>query len=141
MIRSPSLDDLLGTEEPYATFHDGLLVSLTIDFEKRELMSEWELCVGDAESPSQTERERSRRGHLIFDGLMFWVVEPPEELYREEGLPWLTDDGPLYESTTGTGKQLARLVPPAASGWYLFFSDRNAYAYCASATVKFKWLE
>jgi hypothetical protein len=138
MNRSQSLDAFLGPDEPCATFHDAELVSLLIDYERRELLSEWLLCVGDSNAPSPAERERSRRGRLRFTGLRFWVLDPPGELH--DGLPWLTSDGPLSDAQTDTAMRLAALLPPGTHGWYLFFSDWNAFAYCGAKAGSFEWL-
>jgi hypothetical protein len=141
MNHRTSLDDFLGQEEPHATFHDAELASLAIDFERKELVTEWRLCVGDPDAATETERERRRRGRLRFTGLLFWVTEPPTDLEREPGLPWLTDDGPLPEVPTDTGKRLAVVLPPGAMGWYLYFSDWNACAYCGAAHASFEWTQ
>jgi hypothetical protein len=141
MIHRPSLDDFLDRVGPHATFHDAELVSLAIDFEKKELVTEWKLCVGDPDAATETERERRRRGRLWLTGLLFWVVEPPGDLDREPDPPWLTDDGPLREAPTETGKRLAALLPPGVAGWYLFFTDWNAFAYCGAAHGSFEWTE
>ena len=140
MSRSQSLDTFLGPEEPCATFHDAELLSLRIDYERRELLSEWELCVGDPGAPSQAERERRRRGRLRFTGLCFWVVEPPQEPL-DGTRPWLTSDGPLLDVRTESTKRLADLLPPGASGWYLFFSNWNAFAYCGAEVGIFEWAQ
>jgi hypothetical protein len=140
MNRSQTLDAFLGHEEPCATFHDAELLSLLIDYERRELVSEWVLSVGDPDAPSAVERERTRRGRLRFSGLCFWVLDSPAALPDESGLPWLTSSGPLADAQTDTAKRLAGLLPPATSGWFLFFSDWNAFAYCAARVGAFEWL-
>jgi hypothetical protein len=138
--RSQSLDAFLGAEEPCATFHDAKLVSLLIDYERMELLSEWQLCVGDPRAPDRPGQERSRRGRLRFTGLCFWVVDPPEGLLNGSHLPWLTSDGPLADARTDTAKKLAGLLPSEAKGWYLFFWDWNAFAYCGATGASFEWV-
>jgi hypothetical protein len=140
MQGTAGLDELLDDEEPHATFHDAQLVSLTIDYRTSELLSTWRICVGDPHAPDSAVRERCRDGLLTLQGLVFWVVEPPTELDLKGGLPWLTADGPLQECTTATGQSLARLLPAGAVGWYLYFSDWNAFAYCAATAAGFKWV-
>jgi hypothetical protein len=133
------LDELLDDEEAHATFHDAELLSVSIDYRTRELISAWRLCVGDPEAPKPA-RERLRDGRLTLQGLLFWVVEPPTEVDSKDGPPWLTADGCLSAATTATGRALARLLPAGAAGWYLFFSDRNAYAYCGATAARFQWV-
>jgi hypothetical protein len=135
-----SIDDFLGPEEPCATFHDARLISVEINYERRELASEWELCVGDPESPELAARERTRRGRLLCSGLCFWVVEPHDPIL-DGSMPWVTSDGPLLEAGTDLAKQLCARVPPGASAWYLYFPHRNAFAYCCAERGAVTWIE
>jgi hypothetical protein len=130
--------DLLDGPEPHATFHDTDLLSLDIDYRTRELVAQWSLCVGDPGASGEPERERCREGRLRLRGLLFWVVEPPAEMISE--LPWLTADGLLSEAPTPAGRELAKLLPAVAVGWYLFFSDWNAFAYAGAESAEFEWV-
>jgi hypothetical protein len=122
VTQAESLDDFLGPEEVCATFHDASLVSLVVDFERKEL------------------RERRRRGRLRFTGLRFWVVDPPDQPLHGSSLPWLTSDGPLLDARTEAATRLAKLLSPGVSGWYLFFSDWNAFAYLGAECGSFEWV-
>jgi hypothetical protein len=136
MQGTANLDALLNGAEPHATFHDAELLSIAIDYQAGTLVAEWRLCVGDPSAPKPT-RERTRGGKLMLQGLTFWVAEPPSE--ASAGTPWLTADGPLAESPTTAGRELARLVPPGGVGWYLYFSDSNAFAYVGASSARFMW--
>src|SRR5262245_41453666 len=116
-----SLDALLNGAEPHATFHDAELLSIAIDYAAGALVADSRLFVGDRSATAESTRERKRDGRLTLQGLAFWVLEPPNE--ASAGTPWLTADGPLSESPTTAGRDLARLVPPGGVGWYLYFSD------------------
>lgn len=140
MVELNGLDDLLGSDEPSATFHDARLISVAVDYAKRELLAEWELCVGDPDDSDASQHERRRRGQLRLRDLAFWVVEPPAcALQSGSRLPWLTADGPLLAARTETASRLAELVPNDCSSLYLFFSDWNAFAYFAAADLSFTW--
>jgi hypothetical protein len=135
-----SLDDFLLQDEPSATFHDAELLSLFIDYDRKELLSEWIICVGDPDA-DRVERERRRRCRLRFKGLCFWVVEPPRNLEDKSRLPWLTSDGPLAEAKTAEANRLAAILRPDAFGMYLFFSNWNAFAYCGAESGSFEWTD
>jgi len=109
-----TIDDFLGTAEPCASFHDARLISVQINYDQRELVSNWSLYVGDPES----ERERTRPGRLSFSGLLFWVVEPYGQVL-DGSRPWLTSYGSLLEAGTDLAKELSERVPQGASAWYL----------------------
>jgi hypothetical protein len=132
------MDDLLDEEEPFGTFHDAGLLSVEVDYRTRELTALWSLFVGDPDAPKPA-RERQREGRLRLHGLLFWVVEPPSAPTSRDRTPWLTANGPLYEAPTAVGRGLAQSVPPGAVGWYLFFSDWNAFAYCGAESAAFEW--
>lgn len=139
MPETSQLDALLGVEEAHATFHDAELLSVVVNYEKRELVSEWYLCVGDPDASDRGARNRQRRGRLTLQKPQFWVVEPPASAGRQPGLPWLTSDGPLRQAPTETGRRLADQLRPGSMGWYLYLSGWNAYVYCGAAGARFQW--
>src|SRR4026208_1210266 len=123
MTTATSLDELLGRDEPHATFHDAELLSIAIDYDANKLVAMWRLYVGDPLASDAGARERTRDGQLILCGLAFWVTEPPSEVHS--GPPWLTADGPLSDSPNASGRDLTQVVPAGGVGWYLYFSDSN----------------
>jgi hypothetical protein len=135
------LDELLGSTEPHGTFHDARLVDLHIDYGTAILLARFDLCVGHPDGPTEADRERRRGGRIELRGLLFWAIDPPTDPIRSSGAePWLTSDGLLNEAPTESGKRLAAAVPTDAVAWYLYFSDLNAFAYCAAHQATFQWL-
>jgi hypothetical protein len=134
-----TIDFFLDNEEPCASFHDARLISLNLNYERRELVSEWQLCVGNPDAPERSKRERSRRGRLRFTGAFFWIIDPHEGLL-DGSPPWLTSAGPLLEAGTPLAKELSKRVPEGAAAWYFYFSDLNAFAYCSAKHGAFEWL-
>jgi len=104
------LDDILGATEPFATFHDALLLILNFDYEGRALIAEFDIWVGNLDDPDHTQRERRRRGPLYLTGLILRACEPPKITETRPGTPWLTPDGLLEEAPTEEGKRLANTV-------------------------------
>jgi len=111
-----------------------------VHYERRELVSEWELCVGSPEARELADRERTRRGRLRFTGVFFWIVEPHEDLL-DDSPPWLTNDGPLLDAGTPVAEALSKRVLSGATALYLYFSEWNAFAYCAAEGGAFDWLD
>ena len=134
-----ALDGVLGNKEPHATFHDARLVGVSLDYHHNEAVVTWALCVGDPDDSMRAARERRRTGRLILSGVLFWVVDPPQALDPRPGLPGLSAAGLLSEAPTEAGKQLARLLPPGALGWYFFFASWNAHMYCGARKVTYTW--
>ena len=46
----------------------------------------------------------------------------------------------MSEAPTETAERLSKVVPPNAVAWYLYFSDLNAFGYCAAEQARFQWL-
>ena len=57
MKRTIRLDDMLGATEPFATFHDASLLILNINYEGRDLIAEFDICVGDPNDSDHIARE------------------------------------------------------------------------------------
>lgn len=140
MKRTVRLDDIIGTAEPFATFHDASLLILNIDYEGRSLIAEFDIWVGSPDGPDHTDRERRRRGRLCLASLILWACEPPRTTETHDGPPWLTSDGLLEEAPTEEGKRLANTVGADEIAWYLYFCDLNAFAYCIAQEARFEWL-
>ena len=140
MESANELDGLLGPQEPHATFHDARLVAVSLDYRDNEAVTTWELCVGDPDDSMRVARERRRTGRLVLSGVRFWVIDPPQALDTRPGLPWLTRCGPLSEAQTETGRQLGRLLPAGAPGWYFFFASWNAHMYCSGRGLAYEWV-
>jgi hypothetical protein len=134
----PSLDSLLGSEEPNASFHDASLLAIHVDYVSRTLTAELALFTDD---PSLATDRSKRVGRLHFQDLLHWSLEPSAARGALEGPPWLTSDGPLASAPTETGLQIAGSLPQDCFAIYLYFSDLNAFAYVASRTARFEWIE
>ena len=139
MESANDLDGLLSKEEPHATFRDARLVAVSLDYRNNQAVTTWELCVGDPDDSMRGVRERRRTGRLLLSGVVFWVIDPPKALDTRPGLPWLTGCGPLSEAPTEIGKQLARLLPKGALGWYFYFATWDAHMYGGARRLTYEW--
>ena len=52
---------------------------------------------------------------------------------------WLTGDGLIEEAPTETAKRLTSISKSEMYGWYLYFSDIDAFAYLAAREAAFEW--
>lgn len=120
MKRTIRLDDLLGGTEPFATFHDASLLTLNINYEKRDLIAEFDIWIGDPDASDHVAQKR-RRGRLCLGGVILWACEPPKVTERCDGTPWLTSDGLLEEAPTAEGKRLAIAVGDDEIAWLSIF--------------------
>ena len=65
------MNELLTAEEPNGSFHDAHLIGAGPAIAGQRFELDFELCVGDPDSTSKSERERRRNGRLIVDELGF----------------------------------------------------------------------
>jgi hypothetical protein len=136
-----ALESLLGKEEPCGTFHDSSLLSVNVDYDKKILSAEFDLCCGDPKGKEPQTRERYRPGRLKIEGLEFWFMEPPTASASQwMACPWVTDDGPLSACPTSAAKALMQKAAGKRFAWYFFLGDLNAFAYVAGDRVSFEWI-
>ena len=60
--------------------HDAVIRRHVVDYEKHTLELNIDVWVGDLDSKAEEERERYKSGILRFEGLEYFVIEPPSEL-------------------------------------------------------------
>jgi hypothetical protein len=136
-----ALESLIGTDEPCGTFHDSSLLSVNADYDKKLLIADFDICVGDPEGKDEKARERYRPGRLRIEGLEFWFMEPPTTTDDKwNSCPWVTDDGPLSSCPTASAKLLMQRAAGKHFAWYFYFSDLNTFAYVAGNRVSFEWI-
>jgi len=134
------MDNLLDQVWPYATFHDAELYELCVNYKNKTLSAEFELCVGNPNGETATERDKYQKGILKISGLMLWAIEEPRTDNKETSGPlWLTDNGLIQECSTETAKELAATITPETYGWYMYFSNLNAFAYLVAEEAVFEW--
>ncbi len=133
------LDDLFRGE---ATFHDASIERITLDYVARKAVLDCSICIGNPDAADVVSREARRRGRLIFLGLLYCVIDPPDSSYPykdSEGL-WLKDDGPVVTSVV-SGERLPQNLPDGAFSHTFFINDWNAFIYIAGESVRFEWAD
>jgi hypothetical protein len=140
MPRAQSLDSLLPSDEPHATFHDAVISTIRVDYLASQLIAQVHIAIGDPGAIDPAARECRRIGELVVDGLNLWVIEAPRDLTTLDPGLWITHDGLISGSPTESGRTLAKALAPTDVGWFLFINNLNAFAYIAGAQAAFHWL-
>lgn len=136
------LDDLLARDDFAATFHDASVHRLTLDYVAREAVLECSICVGNPDAEDEQEREARRNGTLIFQGLLYCAIDPPDPRYPysdRDGL-WISDVGPL-DLRPDSAKRFPVNLPAEAFAHYFFVNDWNAFIYIAARSARFDWTD
>jgi hypothetical protein len=137
--RVNALEELVGSEEPHATFHDAEVVAVVYNPVARTAALTAHICVGDPDAYSSAARERRRAGVLELRGVAHWR-DDRGELHAPPPGVWLASDGPLAEAPGEVARQLARELQAGEVGWYFFFADSNSFVYWVAKEASFHWL-
>jgi hypothetical protein len=135
-----TLDTLLGSEEPHATFHDAEIVSISYDPGARSARITAKLCVGDPQAFAEASRNRRRTGVLDLTGVAHWREDRGNQAAQLAAL-WLADDGPLAEAPGHVAQELVRQLQRDQIGWYFYFADSNSFIYWVAEEARFRWSE
>src|SRR5690242_1125029 len=102
-------------------FHDGVLLSMAVDFSARVLTFEIEFWIGDMES---ARREVYRAGRVEVSGLGFVIIDPPGDQTAPLERPLTIDGGDRPPSTDAIA-----LPFPEAGGfeYWLFVNEWNSF--------------
>ena len=96
-MREIDVSDILGI-----WFHDVTISRISIDYFKREVTLEYVLPIGFWNSPNREGlTEGEKKGTLVFTGLLYLVMEPPDANYNyddSEGIE-ITSEGSFQKGT------------------------------------------
>ena len=134
------LDKILDLKFPHATLHDAAIEKIALDYVRREAVFECALCVGDPATLEVGPREVRQRGRLVFSGLLYCAIEPPDASYpfQEAGGLWLSSNGPAGREQVSSTR-LPQPLPEGAIAHWLFISDWNAFIHIAAEAARFEW--
>ena len=122
-------------------FHDAYIRRLSIDYAAREAAFALEVCIGNSESEDASKRDEYKQGRLKLEGLLYFVIEPPdiplpEDDILEEGKLWIADDSTDFDELKSYPK-----LPELNKGFrhWFFISNYNSFIYVAAMNASFEW--
>ena len=117
-------------------FHDMYLERLSVDFERRMAVFDLELWIGELSSQNHGEREATRRGQLVLEGLQYCVLDPPDPAspYAEATAAWVVDICEPDPALTGP-----RPLPAGAFAARFFVNQWNAFIHVAATHARLRW--
>jgi len=117
--------------------HDAIMRRYIVDYEKCSLEFFVDVWVGDLASDVEEDRERYLAGVLRFDGLVYFVVDPPSES-EITFEPFSFDVGDPSEVEIKSAKGLPS--PPAGTfRTYFFVYELNAFMHICASSVEFRY--
>ncbi len=126
-MRHLRLSTLLGREQ--ASFHDAKINKVQLDYVKREVIFDCLLC---------TDAEDWLSGRLIFEGLLFFVSESPDETHSYEDALDISSDGSVFEVKADWPKFPSDL-PETAFIHYFYVNNWNRCLFIGATEARFEW--
>jgi hypothetical protein len=115
-----------------SVLHDGGLRTLAIDYTLQQATFGLNICVGDPEATTEAEREAYQAVTLTISGLLWCVIECPENADSAAGDELWIDAG-LIDSLKE--RPMVPAVPDRAFAWWIFGRPWNAFIYVAGRTA------
>lgn len=115
-------------------FHDSQLLRLQIDFEHERASVYFAVDISDHDTGSKMVE---RRGCLNLTGVVYFVVEPPDETYSYDQQLISSDSSDFSE--LATVPKLPKVPEGSFAHW--FYSSANNFLYVAAANAEFEWTE
>jgi hypothetical protein len=115
--------------------HDAEISRFSIDYPSQCLTCDIEVWIGDMDSPP-TERETYRRANLIFEGMEYCAIEPPDTRYDYDSRRPLRidvcDPGDLRDHRPG---------PSTAESFVcrMFVENWNAFITICARSIEIAW--
>ena len=139
-MKEIDVSDLLGI-----WFHDVEVSRINIDYSRREVELEYTLPIGWWNSPNRENlTEGEKKGKLLFTGLLFVVIEPPDQNhpYQDgEGIV-ITGEGAattaeFREKCASHLTKIPKNLPEEAFLHYFYVADWNAFVFVAATEAAF----
>ena len=132
-MRDLKLNVLLGNEREGVSFHDSQINKIHLDYIKREAIFECLICAEDSET------EDWHSGRLIFNGLLFFVNEIPDETYPfENDALDISANCSVFE-VEGEWPNFPTDLPESAFIHCFYVNNWNRCLFISATDARFEW--
>jgi hypothetical protein len=120
-------------------FHDAEVTTVTIDYERHELLLRMRVWLGGVDSP---DSELYRTAVVTLSGLLFCVIEPPNPRYPYRDAGALTIDTGTVESLPSPPEtDLPDQTPEGAFTNWIFVGEWNSFIYASAIEAGLVWVD
>jgi hypothetical protein len=123
-------------------FHDVKVNHISIDYVKRQVELDYVLPIGFWNTPNRDGlTDGEKKGKLVFTGLLYWVMEPPDENYSyedSEGIE-ITDEGSVTKEKFEIYlSKMPQDLPADAFLHYFYVCEWNSFIFVAATGAHFQ---
>jgi len=120
-------------------FHDAGLERIDVCFLTGQVKLIFQLCLGDPDAETTEDRETYRRAALTLSGVIYFVVEPPEDGRDYFGPGPLRVDGGEAAKGLKAPKPFKPL-PEDVFAYWIFVEHWNSFIHLAASSATLEWL-
>jgi hypothetical protein len=115
-------------------FHDSYITALHVNYAQRTVEMDMNIWVSNLETGGGPDEYQPLK--LSLSGLIYFVIEPPGDLYLDTSKPWLVAGGSSEVATSPS--QLPKSLPAGAFTYWFFVNNWNSYIHIAALTANFE---
>ena len=112
-------------------FHDSYITALHVNYAQRTAEIDMKIWVSGPEAADPDEYQPLK---LSLSGLIYFVIEPPGDLYLDTSEPWLVAGGSSEVETSPS--RLPKSLPAGAFTYWFFVNNWNSYIHIAALTAE-----
>ncbi len=134
-MRNLNLNTLLSEERIDVSFHDAQITKIQLDYLKREAIFDCLICAEDVKD----ENVDWHSGRLIFNGLLFFVSELPDETYpyQDDALD-ITGNCSVFE-VESKWPEFPTDLPELAFIHCFYVNNWNKCLFISATEAHFEW--
>ena len=123
-------------------FHDSIIDSISVDYDKRRLKFIVNIWTGDMSSPDVHKREEFQKSVLDVYDFEYLIIEPPDESYPYKSERQLSIDGGDYEKKEIRSRvTLPKTISEGNFRYWFFVYEWNSFIHIAAKDAKLTFEE
>ena len=121
-------------------FHDAFIESLNVDYTSKRALIKLRLCIGDPDATTKEEKEAYKKADLELLGLVYFVIDAPDNRYKflETKELWI-DGGEVKPGSSPSTPVPIEMLPKGTFAYWFFARDWNSFIHVAAMSAKLEW--
>jgi hypothetical protein len=120
-------------------FHDALLEGVSIDFVSKKAKLDLKMSIGNPDAETREGREAYKKAELHFHDLLYFVIDPPENLEFFNGKDLRIDAGDATDERNSRSPKPLIALPKNAFAYWFFIVEANSFIHIAAMSASLRW--